>query len=127
MIYTSGLMLCLRFSLFYTRDTCYSSVYTPFLVSRLCMVTYFYAELAPGLVVRRLGDRFWLKRGIPVPRWCLDLYFFLVHTRILLCCNITMIYNIDDEAIVYSIIHIQTRFVDTYARRRLNSKNEKHP
>lgn len=120
-------MLCLRFSLFYTRDTCYSSVYTPFLVSRLCMVTYFYAELAPGLVVRRLGDRFWLKRGIPVPRWCLDLYFFLVHTRILLCCNITMIYNIDDEAIVYSIIHIQTRFVDTYARRRLNSKNEKHP
>jgi hypothetical protein len=51
----------------------------------------------------------------------------LVHTRILLCCNITMIYNIDDEAIVYSIIHIQTRFVDTYARRRLNSKNEKHP
>lgn len=70
--------------------------YSPLLAFCLCMVTNFFAELALGLVVRRLGDRFWLKRGFPVVRWYLDqLYFCGVHTQILLCCNITVIYTVD--------------------------------
>jgi hypothetical protein len=51
-----------------------------------------------------LGGRFWLKRHL-VALWCLDLYFCRVHTRMLLCCNITMIYPINSGAFVYSIIH----------------------
>ncbi|KAG2359588.1 hypothetical protein BDR07DRAFT_200566 [Suillus spraguei] len=68
-----------------------TSGFTPLLAFCLCMVTYFYAELAFGLVVRGLRGNCWVKRGIPVARWCLDLYFCGVHTQILLCCNIIMI------------------------------------
>lgn len=55
-----------------------------------------------------LGGRFWLKRGILVALWCLDLYFCRVHTQMLLCCSITMIYPVDGETFVYSIIHSET-------------------
>lgn len=98
------MLLCWRFPLFHTRDTCYSSVYTS-----PCILPMYGYLLPRGVSPRArreaLGGRSWFKRGILVALWCLDLYFCRVHTQMLLCCNITMIYPINGEAFVYSTIH----------------------